>query len=118
MLDLVYPYGRHYGIPFRYHNHMLDIILLDQLVLFDHSLLPFILGYFFIAGRLCINDVSQQCHITGVCMRHFAFFGSLIILIFILDYFSCPRWSSSLEMDLPFSLYSSKALSFATVSLT
>ena len=43
MLDLVDPYGRHYGLP-------LDIILLE-LVLFDHSLLPFLLVYFFIARR-------------------------------------------------------------------
>ena len=33
------------------------------------ALLPFLLGYFFIARRLCINDVTQQCHITGLCLR-------------------------------------------------
>ena len=33
------------------------------------TLLPFLLGHFFIAGRLCINDVTQQCHTTRVCMR-------------------------------------------------
>ena len=59
MLDLVDPYGRHYKIPFRSRHRILDIIPLDQLVLFDHSLLPFLLGYFFIAGRLCINDLTQ-----------------------------------------------------------
>ena len=32
------------------------------------TLLPFLLGYFFIVGRLCINDVAQQCHITRVCL--------------------------------------------------
>ena len=117
MLDLVDPYGRHYRIPFRSRYHILDIILLE-LVLFNHSLLPFLLSYFFIAERLCINDVAQQCHITRVCLRPLAFFGSLIILFFILDYFSSPRWYSSLEVDLPFSLYSSEALSFAMVSLT
>ena len=31
-------------------------------------LLPFLLGYF-IAGRLYINDVAQQCHITALCLR-------------------------------------------------
>ena len=33
------------------------------------TLLPFFLGYFFIAGRLYINDVIQQCHITALCLR-------------------------------------------------
>ena len=31
--------------------------------------LPFLLGYFFIAGRFCNNDVAQQCHITALCLR-------------------------------------------------
>ena len=31
--------------------------------------LPFLLGYFFISERLYINDVSQQCHITTLCLR-------------------------------------------------
>ena len=57
-LYLVDPYGRHYGLPFRSRHHILDIILLE-LVLFDHSLLRFLLVYLFIAGRLCINDVAQ-----------------------------------------------------------
>ena len=35
--------------------------------------LPFLLGYFFIAGRLCINDVAQQCHITIVRLRPLEF---------------------------------------------
>ena len=118
MLDLVDPYGRHYGLPFRSRHRILDIIPLDQLVLFDHSLLPFLLVYFFMDGRICINDVTQQCHVTRVCMRPLSLFGSIIILFFILDYFLCPRWSSYLEVDLPFSLYSSKAISFAKMSLT
>ena len=118
ILDLVYPHGRHYELPFRSWNRILDIIPFNQLVLFDHSLLPFLLGYFFIAGRLYINNVAQQCHITRVCLRPLAFFGSLVILFFILDDSSCPRWSSSLEVDLPFSLYSSEFLYFAMVSLT
>ena len=33
------------------------------------ALLPFLLGYFFIAGRFCINDFTQQCHITAMCLR-------------------------------------------------
>ena len=111
MSDIVDPYGIHYGLPFRSRHYILDIILLE-LVLFDHRLLPFLLGYFFITGRFYINDVAQQSHITGVCMRPLAFFGSLIILFFILDYFSCPMWSSSLEVDLSFSLYSFEALLF------
>ena len=111
MIDLVDPYGRHFGLPFRSWHRILVIIILE-LVLLDHSLLPFVLVYFFIAGRLCTNDVAQQC------LRPLSFFGSIIIVFFILDYFSCPRWSSSLVVDLPFSLYSSKTLSFAMVSLT
>ena len=82
MLDHVDPYGRHYRLPFKSRHHILDIILL---VLFDHCLLPFLLVYFFIAGRLCINDVSQQCHITRVSLRPLYFFESIAILFFILD---------------------------------
>ena len=110
--------GYGYMTPFKSWHHILDIIPLYQLVLFDHSLLTFILGYFFIVGRLCINDVTQQFHINRVCLIPLSFFRSLIILFFILDYFSCPRWSSSLEVDLPFFLYYFEALSFAMVSFT
>ena len=52
------------------------------------ALLPFLLGYFFIAGRFCINDVAQQCHITAPCLRPLSFFESIVILFFILYYFS------------------------------
>ena len=81
MLDFVDPHPRHHSS-------------------WIHTLLPFLLGYFFIARRICINDVTQQFHITRVCLRPLSFFGSLVILFFILDDFSCPRWSSSLEVDL------------------
>ena len=111
MFDIVDPYGRYYGLPFRSRYRILDIILLELVS-------SFLLGYFFIAGRLCINDVAQQCHITTLCLRPLSFFESIIILFLILDYFSCPRWSSSFEVDLPFSLYSSESLSFSMVSLT
>ena len=117
MMDILDPYGVHYEIPFRSRHHILEIILLE-LVLFDHSLLPFLLVYLFIAGRLCINDVIQQCHITRLFLRPLSFFGSIFILLFILGYFSFPIWSSSLEVYISFSLYSSEALSFAMVSLT
>ena len=50
-------------------------------------LLPFLLGYFFIAGRLYINDVAQQCHITRVSLRSLSFFESIVIFFFILDFF-------------------------------
>ena len=43
ILDIVDPHGRHYELPFRYWNTILDIIPHDQMVLFDHSILPFIL---------------------------------------------------------------------------
>ena len=58
MLDLVDPYERNYRLPFKSRHHMLDIILLE-LVLFDHSLLPFLFVYLFIAIRLYINDVAH-----------------------------------------------------------
>ena len=97
ILDLIDPHGRHYGLPFRSQNRILDIIPHDQLV-------PFLLGYFFIAGRICINDVTQQCHITRVYPRPLTFVGSPIILFFILNCLSCPIWSSLLEVDLSLSL--------------
>ena len=55
------------------------------------ALLPF--GYLFIAGRLCINDVAQHNYIVFEA--------------------SCFLW---IILRLPFSLYSSKALSFAMKS--
>ena len=33
------------------------------------NLLPFLLGFFFIARRFFINDVTQQCYITALCLR-------------------------------------------------
>ena len=51
------------------------------------ALLPFLLGYFFIAGRFCINDVTQQCHTTALCLRPLSFFESIVILFFIFDSF-------------------------------
>ena len=76
MLNLVDPYEIHYILS-------LDIILLE-LVLFDHSLLPFLLVYFFIARRLCINDVAHQYHITRVCLRPLevsSYYSSFYILL-------------------------------------
>ena len=83
MLDLVDPYGRYYKIPFRSRYRILDIILLELV----HSF-PFFLA---IAGRFCINDVAQQCHIIALCLRPISFFESIIILFFILYYFSNYR---------------------------
>ena len=97
ILDLVDPHGRHYILSFRSWNRILDIIPHDQMILFDHILLPFILGYFFIDGRICINDVTQECHITRVYLRPLTFVGSPIIIFFILNDLSCPRWSSLLR---------------------
>ena len=98
MLDLIDLHGIHYKIPFMSRNRIMYIVLHDQLVLFDHSLLPFfLLGCFFIAGRICINDVTQQCHITGVCSRPLTFSRSptwSTILLCILNDLSCPSWSS------------------------
>ena len=51
------------------------------------TLLLFILGYFFIAGSFCNNDVAQQCHITALCLRPLSFFEGIVILFFILYYF-------------------------------
>ena len=49
--------------------------------------LPFLLGYFFITGRLCINDVAQQCHITGVSLRPLSFFWKYHHIILHLGFF-------------------------------
>ena len=51
------------------------------------TLLPFLLGYFFIDGRLYINDVVGQCHITALSLRPLSFFESIVVLFFILDSF-------------------------------
>ena len=91
ILDLVYPHGRHYRLLFRSWNRILYIIPHDQLVFFDHSLLPFLLGYFFIAGRICINDVTQQCHVARLYM-------SLLLLLEVLSYFS-SSWIISHSQD-------------------
>ena len=105
MLDIIDPYGRHYRLPFRSWHYILDIILLE-LVLFVHSLLPFLLSYFFIAGRLYINYVAQQCHITRVCLRPLDFIGSI-------SYYS----SSWIILHLLLSLYYFESLSFTMESL-
>ena len=52
------------------------------------TLLPFLLRYFFIAGRFYINDVAQQCHMTTLCLRTLSLFESISILFFILYFFS------------------------------
>ena len=49
------------------------------------TLLPFFLGYLFIARRFSINDVAQKCHILW--LWPLSFFESIVILLFILDYF-------------------------------
>ena len=101
----------------------MNIILHDQLVLFDHGILPFfLLRCLFIAGRICINDVTQQCHITWVCLSYINFFRSHVIRFFILDDLSCPRCYSSLEVDLLLSVAWSyhdpfESLSFVMISL-
>ena len=86
MLDPVDRYGRYYGLPFRssipHPRHHSS---------WTGTLLPFLLGYFFIAGRLCISDVTQQCHIIALCLIPLSFFESIVILFFILYYFSNCR---------------------------
>ena len=46
------------------------------------TLLPFLLGFFFIAGRFCINDVAQQCYINALCLRSLLWKYHHIILHF------------------------------------
>ena len=47
----------------------------------------FLLGYLFIAGRFCINDVTKKCHRTTLCLRprhtilHFGLFLELLSLV-------------------------------------
>ena len=56
------------------------------------TLLPFIIGFFFITRRFFINDVTQQCYITALCLRsllwnychitlHLGFFLELLSLV-------------------------------------
>ena len=56
-------------------------------------LLPFLVGYFFIAGRLCINDVTQQCHITALCLRPLYLFESIVLLF--IELLSLVLWNKS-----------------------
>ena len=58
ILDLIDPYGRHYRLSFRSWNRILDIILHDKLLLFHHSLLPFLPSCFFTSWK----DLYQWCH--------------------------------------------------------
>ena len=67
------------------------------------TLLPFLIGYFFIAGRLYIIDVTQHCHITRVCLRPLEaswFYSSFWIISWTIvtcsleqvsSFFSCRR---------------------------
>ena len=65
MIDLVDPLGSHIRLPFWSRDHVLDIILQDQLTFLDHGILPFFLFCrFFIAGRFLVNDVAQQGYIV------------------------------------------------------
>ena len=57
-----------------------------------------------IDGRACINYVNQLSHTTRVYLRPLTLVGSPIIILFILNYISCPIWYSSLMVDLPLSL--------------
>ena len=51
------------------------------------TLLPFLLGVFFIAGRFFINDVAQQCYITTLCLRylHWKYLHIILHLGFFLE---------------------------------
>ena len=72
-----------HGLLFSSRYHILDTVLHDWLVLLDHSFLPFLLVYFFIAGRPCIKcrtTVSCNCIVSETSW-------SFVILFFILDYF-------------------------------
>ena len=60
-----------YELPFMYRYYILDIILL----------VPFLLGYFFMAGRFCINDVAAFIILFFILkFRHMFFKTSLILL--------------------------------------
>ena len=43
--------------------------------------LPFLLGYFFIAGRFCINDVAAFVILFFILNCHHLFFGTSFILL-------------------------------------
>ena len=65
------------------------------------ALLPFLLVYFFIDGRLCINDVAQQCHIIALCLRPIlslkvsSYYSSSWIIRVNLELLSLVLWNKS-----------------------
>ena len=63
--------------------------------LWSGTLLPFLLGYFFIVGRVCINDVAQKCHITAPCLRPLSFTPSLSSWLFLHSWKVLHQWCRS-----------------------
>ena len=85
MLDLVDPFGIHYGLPFRSWYHTLDIILL-KLVLFFlfflatySSMMLLHLSYYsssLIISRIVVTCSSEQVSSFFACRRFYAIFPS------------------------------------------
>ena len=71
MLDLVDPFGGHHKLPLRSRNNIPHIILHDGLILLHHGISPNLLvSGLLITGRLIINDVTHQGHVTQESMRY------------------------------------------------
>ena len=64
MLDLVGPFGSHQKLPLRSQNNIPHIILHDGLILLHHGISPNLLVSGLITGRLLINDMTHQGHVT------------------------------------------------------
>ena len=65
MLDLLDPFGGHHKLPLRSHNNIPHIILNDGLILLHHGISRNLLvSDILITGRLIINDVTHQGHVT------------------------------------------------------
>ena len=67
ILNILYPFGGHCWLPFRYWHNFPHIVLHDWLVLFIHFLLPhFLTSFFFIRVRFFINDFCHERCIARV----------------------------------------------------
>ena len=113
MLDLADPYGRYYGLPFRARYRILDIILLELVLS-----LPFFLA----TSSQLEGSVSMMLHTVSHNCTMFEtsfFFESVIVLFFILYYFSnCRHLFFETSLILLFLQVSVHDISYANTSAT
>ena len=112
MLDLVYPYGRHYGLPLRSWYRILDIILLELVLSFPFFLA--ISSYLEGSASMCRSTVSHNWSVSKASFFLWKYHPTILHL----GLFLVPKVVFISMADLPFYLYSSDTLSFSMVSLT